>query len=529
MNNLLPGVYIDLQLERRTVATNKIDSALLLMAFPKVTDPENPDTPELMIDGKLEEPNFLVIQPGDRLSKHLNMDFVGKYAEIAYDPDGPLQTRYEDTYTTFNGHEVTALTGPQKTDRGKELSTALIAAYIELLIYQIDLPIKLLRENAPDIQITVAYSYYEDGTKGLSTPVPGRIIGDTSPNNRAGVYKNILTEIDLNQDLPLSVVIFPQERFFNDENLSPENAPNRYESALPVLNNVGWGLMSFVNGPFPRVDNFFNPAMVSAGKQLDRAMAYADHISDYLASQSKPPQGFASMWHGFSYIGPPSNVAIAEYRLYLLQQGIDFSDRQALDVSPVKYESSMFDGNYVPLSWMATAWFIRLNQNDIGYYAPSAQSITLPSLADFSRVRATRADAILKTGHFNYGWQVSDLYTLVGAKTLDKERGWQWINSRLAMSVLRDRLIRAAGIVQFSPSDPEGQSVSLELRALAAQVCQTMLAEGGLIRGVEETEAFRLIGPDVSIEDGTLTMAVRARVVGTAAFINIDVINTDRP
>lgn len=523
---VVPGITVNAFLEKALISSGKIDSVLLIMAFPKTGNTS------MLTKGNLDAVNFEQLGASENISDWLNEAAFQTGFETLFASDGAAYSAAYDAALAVIDRDpeddIPAVTGDDRAAFAKEMA----AAAMTLAKYQLDFTVDSLRRISKDINVWVAYTFYDSELAGTTASQMGTLPGTLDEAVRVRAYERIVADIDLNQQIPLSVVLFPQERNSTAYEFGEGQTDGKYQAVIPAIHEIGWGFMSFLNGPFPSADAFLaDPYQINPDAELEHTDALSTGVSKWLEARPEPQQGFAAMWHGFSYVDPPQDVHEAEQKLYLLtEQELAYNRENGLAyLENTPYESTLFSGNYLPLATQATGWFIRLNQvNNVGYYGPSGQGIQIDPLAPFSRVKYRKANEILEDKNFNYGWQTSSGYSLLGNRTLDTEIGWQWIPSRLAISVLRNRLVNAAAQVQFAPSDPKGKSVTLELRGLAAQTCEQMVAEGGLVDGINNAPPYRLIGPDVTPK-GKLTMQVRVRPVGSADLINIDIINTVQP
>ncbi len=526
MLNVVPGVSVNAKLAPQVTATGKLDAVLLMYAFPKWPNAKEPTDPILSVeddDTSTVEPNFKNLGATGLVSDMFNETAIREHLTAVYNTtSGPYADRFTaiaDAYSDSRG-AGNELSEAQQTAYKTELKEILVEAAYMVLKQQYDQAVQAIRGISRNIQIWIGYSFYDAANTDAVAIAPGLMPGEMEESKRAAVYDDIFDHLDLNKRLPLAVVVYPQETFFTPYN--DYSGGGRYQNTLNTLNNEQLGLLAFLNGPFPETtDGFFMPKKVAATEQINRAENYAEALTTYLQGLDQKMKGFASMWHGFS-INPPTDTG-AQSRLYHFHQGL------VHDPKNDQFRPDYFRGNYMPLSLLAAAHAVRMNQEDLGYLSPSGQDIRIPKLADFSRVRLKRATEILKTSNFNYGWELDDGFTIQGGSTLDPTEGWRWINTRIAVSVLRFRLVQAAVQVQFSPSDPSTDSAKLDLAALAAQACTNMTAEGGLIPGENGGPSFNLEGPVASVEEGTLTLKVWARFVGLSVFVNVDIVSTKNP
>lgn len=182
----------------------------------------------------------------------------------------------------------------------------------------------------------------------------------------------------------------------------------------------------------------------------------------------------------------------------------------------------------IPVSVAAVAIALRRSREEAPFEPPAGANYPLQGVSSIVNYVDNDADYDeLKLRGINVIQQIPRVgWCLWGARTLAIEPKFQFINTRMAVSVATFELQIAVTPFLFRAIDPRG-SVTLAIDNTIVSVMSSLFNRGGL-SGEEITKSFRIV--DRPVTDGNLRRILKrvlARYVDTLEEISIDVINVD--
>ncbi len=398
--------------------------------------------------------------------------------------------------------------------------------------------IDVIRRIAPNAQIWII-------------PVP-RVTDGTDRATAPPAWVETFKRLSRHRDIPLSVMINPYQDSRAAIKPPADNLPNDELAALNatistnrLLNQQfldsfatyfikpGHGHLLYLNGgamnsllatsdgktyqaqPWNHNETLYFPVKV--------ALEQAKGVGDYLKAANF--QGLAAMWYGWT-LAPENPTLTAARNQWLLNSPDDEDNPKPEDWAGLTEADRMYDyTQFIPLSTYAAAATIHLNQTRPGYFPPASGEVYIdPPMLPF-QLREDQANQLM--GHrtdsqsfLNFGWYTQDGWLLWNDRTLDQSPGFRKINSRVVMSVLRNRIALAMGRLQFLPSSgPQDSIFSRQMLGIVTQILDDLRAEGGII-------AYRLDGPETNA-DGHPHLIIYVQVVGSASEIDVDIYNVE--